>query len=492
MTTATALNLPHFSRPLTYGAIGDAWGYKHEFSSFDQIVDDKVSYPTGKQFKFYGGKSDGEMLVSDDTQMSLALAQSIAAIKSLRFATAPEMRRSMVNEIVDTRMASKLAQWEADRDAGKIADDSLPPYIGKSEKLLIGDALGTNNEVEARALKSLWIKLVDTFYRWSVSPENFRAPGCTCMGSLNAIMNEEKRAMQEVKSRHLRAGSTPPSYSLFARAPQLIAHKAMTSTGSGAVMRVAPVMSLPHNQRYRVALMQAVTTHNDPRAVFAAMVLVHAWEMMEKGQKYTIASSLKFIDKARRSPSTIVNKFITHGNDDVARLIAIPALPLLGMSEGDIQEPGSAEVALSSWLKNIKNEDRNGLTLYTALSNARKWNPEDFGKPGYIDPAKIIGAGGWDSISAVAYVLRLAEVYLTEKQGDCYTVPQDKVLDSMRAAIATSGDSDTIGCIWGHTLGLVAEFNGAGFDSLDTFPVAVESQYLDAFKDVDEQAFGGK
>lgn len=148
-------------------AAGDAWGYQSEFTAYSSM-DGPVRPP------------EDTWVISDDTQMTLALQD---ALETLR--TAP---------------GETLAEAET--------------------------------------------AICDKFIGWAYSPYNNRAPGNTCMGSIE----------------RLATGMRWPE-------------AALESAGCGAVMRLLPTAMWPTSQWRALTALQAVMTHRHPLAVVSALIL---------------------------------------------------------------------------------------------------------------------------------------------------------------------------------------------------------------------------
>lgn len=118
-----------------------------------------------------------------------------------------------------------------------ITDDTqMSLYLARA---LDGTENLTNVEIKNRVLNA-WVD-------WESDPENFRAPGLTCL-----------RAARLMKNGVNWQQATDP-----------------LSDGSGAVMRVWPAAFLDDSRWAGVAMWQAATTHGSPNGVVAAAVTAH-------------------------------------------------------------------------------------------------------------------------------------------------------------------------------------------------------------------------
>lgn len=350
------------TRGLHYGAIGDALGYQVEFYPFSQMP---MTIPIPK-----------ELVVSDDTQMALALARSVR-------------------------------DWIPGNDT--------------------------------RSISLFWANTIHQFLDWMDSPDNNRAPGSTCMGSLRLLVN----------------GVTED-----APVEKIIHNSAMVSTGSGAVMRVFPVMGVPAEYRYALAWAQAIITHSDPRAAVAAMMVVNAAESIIAKGTYDLEDTRKFLSKIN-SPEAFITTRIPNG--DWVRSLAVAS----------VGHDDDALHSLGEYLEGIHEPDYNGLTLETVIDNAIEYvtetDPEEIMDP-LVDIQDVIGAGGWDSVSAIG--IALLGLHLV-------TAMDRDPLDVMYWLIRTGGDSDTVATVFGHLYGFYE--NNDLFDSLIN---KIEIQYQEEIDEV--------
>lgn len=425
----------HVIKGLKYGAVGDAWGFEHEFKAFKKVIKENIFIPQN-------------LIVSDDTQMAIALAEALESF-----------------------------------DLEKV--NQLDKIIEKTDR----------DDIEAVVVENTWAEIVKKFMLWAVSEDNYRAPGNTCMGSLaemidSKIPTEDKKNNSSIAKKayfKMIMQEDMPSYNTVNKInvyPEevsfLVSKYSIPSIGSGAAMRVLPIMSLPHKYRYLFAWIQAISTHNDGRAAFSAMTLVHAWETLENKGYYRIDDSLKFVQKAAQDPTGFIKEYVT--TNDFIIDVLIEALPeSLGFN------------TLEEFVLQINEMDNHGLTLELALTNAKKWNPSfvsvwnnqsvGIDKISYSDPSKFVGAAGWDSISAVAISLRVIEELYSKDNLENGIMDNENIADiyglySLRDSIATSGDSDTLACIVGHSIGYVESLNDRSINILDSLASQTEKKYL--------------
>jgi ADP-ribosylglycohydrolase len=139
---------------------------------------------------------------------------------------------------------------ELEGDPALVTDDT-------QMALAVGDALLSTLEAGPLTGGTFAPPLRDAFVGWSVSPDNDRAPGMTCMRACRALA----------------AGN-----------PWLAATQ-RDSKGCGANMRVAPVGLAPglaDEQRAAAAQLQAALTHGHPTALAASELTAYAiWWLRE-------------------------------------------------------------------------------------------------------------------------------------------------------------------------------------------------------------------
>ncbi|WP_329945861.1 ADP-ribosylglycohydrolase family protein [Rhodococcoides fascians] len=98
-------------------------------------------------------------------------------------------------------------------------------------------------------INSVTDSIVRHFIMWQFDPDNYRAPGRSCMASVS---------------------------NLGAGARWYDADGAVESAGCGAVMRLVPAAFAPERHWKGVAALQAVITHRHPRALVPALLLADA------------------------------------------------------------------------------------------------------------------------------------------------------------------------------------------------------------------------
>lgn len=205
-------------RNSVYGlALGDAIAYQTEFKDFD----DAVSF-----YRFYGLSKKEHLIVSDDTQMSLAL---IAGIED-----------------------TLLAAYSGTETINKWIRQDIQSYMKYSKNLI--------PNVGKR------------YIEWAESPENCRAPGMACMSSLMSLSDKNSKIERQIVSRvYSRLTQRDIDWGEFGR--ELNAH----SKGSGTVMR-APWLGLaaplfPNESTLReFNIKEAQITHGHPTAIFGSLL----------------------------------------------------------------------------------------------------------------------------------------------------------------------------------------------------------------------------
>ncbi|WP_137725610.1 ADP-ribosylglycohydrolase family protein [Prescottella subtropica] len=335
---ATATTRARYGNALTGLAAGDAWGYQVEFRSYATMPAYPVPAPAG------------EWIISDDTQMTLALHDALAEPTDL-----------------------------ADIDA-----------------------------------------IVRHFVLWQVDPDNNRAPGRACMGSLH----------------RLRAG-----------ARWYDPDGARESAGCGAVMRLVPAAFAPEPYWLGLTALQAVVTHKHPRAIVPALLLA---------------------DAIRHAPDR-GGRLLEHALAEAGRIYDGTSDWLTDPYLADVLAPYRGDV--SSVLVDGLNDEVVDLLLAAAETRDRLagTDPAHYG-----DPCAGIGEG-WESASAIALGLLAA---------DLATAPVGAATASLTGpealawAATSNGDSDSIACIAGAIIG--AAHTTANYWSLSGLTPRFEPRYAAA------------
>jgi ADP-ribosylglycohydrolase len=306
-----------YSNSLIGLAAGDAWGYQVEFIKYDNMP----SYPVAPP--------PGVWMVSDDTQMTLALHKAL----------------------VDA--AGQLDNIAAVTDA-----------------------------------------ITNRFLAWQVDPENTRAPGATCMTSLD----------------RLRGG-----------ARWYDAEGALESAGCGAVMRLVPAAFCPEEVWLGLTALQAVITHRHPRAVASALVL---------GEAIRLAPSLsgRFLEHSVSAAMAVLTGESPWLRDEYLAAVLAPIT-------SDVQGYLAAGV-----------EDRTLDALLDAYAVKRQLDEID--PTTWGDPCVGIGEG-WESATAVAVGLLVADMGTPR----CTAAATLTGAQALGWAATSNGDSDSIACIAGAVIG---------------------------------------
>ncbi|MET4614135.1 ADP-ribosylglycohydrolase [Rhodococcus sp. PvR044] len=309
--------LARYGNALTGLAAGDAWGYQVEFRKYADLPAYPVPAPAG------------EWVISDDTQMTLALHDALV-------------------EITDFD------------DIAAVTD-----------------------------------AIIRHFILWQVDPDNYRAPGRACMGSLS----------------NLRAGARWHD-----------ADGAHESAGCGAVMRLVPAAFAPEPYWRGVTALQAVITHKHPRAIVPALLLAdairHAPERHGRFLEHALAEADRIYDGA--------SEWLT---DPYLAAVLAPY-------RGDV----------SSVLVDGLNDDVVDILISAAetLDRLDQLDPTEFG-----DPCAGIGEG-WESASAIALGLLAADLATSPDISDA---PRLTGPEALGWAATSNGDSDSIACIAGAVIG---------------------------------------
>ncbi|MGW5301612.1 ADP-ribosylglycohydrolase family protein [Rhodococcus aetherivorans] len=319
-TAARPVQLARYGNALTGLAAGDAWGYQVEFSSYASMPAYPVPAPAG------------EWVISDDTQMTLALHDALT-------------------EVTDF-------------------DD----------------------------IEAVTAAIVRHFTLWKLDPDNNRAPGRTCMGSLSNLSAGARWYDQDG------------------------AHE---SAGCGAVMRLVPAAFAPEPYWRGLTALQAVITHKHPRAIVPALLLADA-------VRHAPERRGRFLDHALTEAERIF--------DGVSEWLTDPYL-------ADVLAPYRGDV--SSVLVEGLNDDVVDI-LVAAAETVDRLALVDTTE--YGDPCTGIGEG-WESASAIALGLLVADLAaLSEDRqvssGSSWGGPQ-----ALAWASTSNGDSDSIACIAGALIG---------------------------------------
>lgn len=310
---AAEMRPARYRNALTGLAAGDAWGYQVEFTSYSAMGPGFVAPPRGT------------WVISDDTQMTLAVAQALGDVDDYS-------------------------------DIGKTTD-----------------------------------AIVDRFQKWRVDPDNNRAPGNACMGSL--------RNLSRGAQWHEKDG-------------------AQTSAGCGAVMRLTPTAFAPDAHWLGLTALQAVVTHNHPMAVAAALLLADA-------TRHAYRRGGQFLTIALETADAILDGSHDWLRDDyLAQVLAPATADLRGYLTAGLGE------LLHDALRAAKAKQR----------SVDRTAPADFG-----DPCDGIGEG-WESATAVALALLVA---------DAATGPRPLMtgFEALGWASTSTGDSDSIACMAGAVIG---------------------------------------
>lgn len=233
--------------------------------------------------------------------------------------------------------------------------------------------------------------ITSRFLDWMIDPDNDRAPGRTCMGSL----------------RNLSVGAQWHD-----------ADGAYTSAGCGAVMRLTPTAFAPDPYWLGLSALQAVITHKHPMAVAASLLLADATRHADQRGGRFIVHALAAADRIEDGTSTwLMDPYLL-------RVLA----------------PVTDDLHTYLW------DGFDGL-LHAALRSAAAKHRElaDVDPADYGDPCAGVGEG-WEAASAVALALMVA---------DAATGPDATMTgyQALGWAATSNGDSDSIACIAGSVIG---------------------------------------
>ncbi|MDH6292022.1 ADP-ribosylglycohydrolase family protein [Rhodococcus opacus] len=233
------------------------------------------------------------------------------------------------------------------------------------------------------------------FLRWQVDPDNTRAPGRTCMTSL---------------------------HNLRAAARWYDTDGAVESAGCGAVMRLVPTAFAPDPYWLGLTALQAVITHKHPRAVVPALLLADA-------TRHAPERGGRFLEHALTVAAQIYHGTSTWTANPYLRDVLAPIAGDVSSYLVDGLDDGTADILAAAAAR---------------LEQLRHMPPAEFG-----DPCAGIGEG-WESASAVALALLVADLATTTSDDDAaaLTGPQ-----ALAWAATSNGDSDSIACIAGGLIG---------------------------------------
>lgn len=234
--------------------------------------------------------------------------------------------------------------------------------------------------------------IIDAYLTWMNDPDNFRAPGVTCMTSLGKIADGEP--WQEATS--------------------------LVSDGCGANMRVAPAAFLPDDLWAPVAAFQAAVTHGSRTGIASALLTAYVIRAAANGKlkpghvlEFALNAAIKAANTTSGGPMCAgVGPWLKglpglegSGNKDVAAFLA----------------PGFH--ACASALK--------GALMGLDALQEDTWA---------VDPC-VFGGEGWRGHEALATALL------------CVDALPGKPVEALRRAAVTGGDSDSIAAIAGAILG---------------------------------------
>lgn len=232
---------------------------------------------------------------------------------------------------------------------------------------------------------------------WSFDPDNFRAPGRACMGSLA---------------------------NLSAGARWFDADGAIASAGCGAVMRLAPTAFSPERYWLGLTALQAIITHKHPRALVPALLLADAI-------RHAPDRRGSFLDAALAQVDAIY--------DGTSHWLTDPYL-------GEVLQPYPHTGDVSSLLVEGLNDEVVDILIAAAETREQLTGIE---LDGLGDPCVGIGQG-WESASAVALGLLVADLATNH---DKSRNPQLTGPEALSWAATSNGDSDSIACIAGAVIG---------------------------------------
>ena len=236
--------------------------------------------------------------------------------------------------------------------------------------------------------------IADEFIAWADSPENTRAPGATCMGSI-ANLNKGQEWWDA----------------------------AINSAGCGAVMRLLPTIALSDSQWKAMTALQAVMTHKHPMAVASALLLGYtARALVDCGDR-------DLTDTLLIGAHYMENKKFTKDEFLMSALEPITSDVDAYLAEG---VAGDLRAAINQ-----------------AVAYMEDFTVHNLSADEIMDEDICAGIGeGWDSATAVVLACLAAQCALSGR----LTVKQ-----AMEWAVTSNGDSDSIGAITGMLIGLSSD-----------------------------------
>jgi ADP-ribosylglycohydrolase len=232
--------------------------------------------------------------------------------------------------------------------------------------------------------------LIRRYREWSVDPDNDRAPGNACMTSIGRV---------------------------GAGAAWFGPRGAETSAGCGAVMRLVPAAFAPAPVAAGLTALQAVITHNHPRAVVPALLLAAALADAPARRGHFLETALASAAAIRRGTDPLVtDPFLTQ--------VLAPVTDALRAYLVDGLDDGTEQI----------------LAAASAVLRQRRTDRITAG-----DLCAGVGEG-WESASAVALALLVADLATGP-------APVFTPAEALAWAATTNGDSDSIACIAGAVLG---------------------------------------
>jgi len=252
------------------------------------------------------------------------------------------------------------------------------------------DAAGALGDVQA-----VTEALTNRFIQWSRSPQNNRAPGTTCMTSIGR---------------------------LAAGAQWWDEGGAVRSAGCGAVMRLVPAAFAPTRYWAGLTALQALITHNHPRAVVPALLLAQALRDAPSRHGRFLDSALAAAQYIRTGRGGLVDDPYLAAALAPAAPDGVAACLIAGLDDDTEMIMGQARLA---------------------LDDIRQRPAEDIG-----DLCRGVGEG-WESASAVALALLAADLATAPAGAEPFLTGQQM----LAWAATTNGDSDSIAALAGAVIG---------------------------------------
>lgn len=321
---------------------------------------------------------------------------------------------------VEFRRFSRMPSYPVAAPAGtwKVSDDT---QMAIAVNDALADLTSTDFDPDVLDPDVLADAFIDRYLDWYHDPDNTRAPGSTCMGSL----------------RQVGAGNAWHS-----------AQGAFVSRGCGAVMRVAPTAFADDEHWAGLAVLQAVITHKHPTAALSSLLVAdairHSREQVGDYVQAALANAVAIVDGTHEWCS-----------DPFLEMILHPVLERPGKESRTVQDylieglftgPRGKKSTSGPYMQHLAPG-----TLFAALLAANEvqlsYRCLNSQLLSAVDPCRKVGEG-WDSATAAALALLVA---------DMGTAGPFTPHSAIAWAATSNGDSDSIAAVAGAILGAMSD-----------------------------------